>query len=177
MRSVSGDDFWFDSAAMADPWRPPHAAEAAWMQDQLRELACKIAGRISARGQECLFNGHEPSAMAELFTDWQLAYLHALRRVHEAAEVLAAEAALMGGGMGATYGHLGSAWGISKQAARKKWPGAVDDGSGDQRRSRWKGTAVLPRSHTFQTDVPGAGLLTATMEHTGRRRRCTPSGG
>lgn len=146
MRSVSDDEFWFDSDAMADPWRPPHAAEAAWMQDQLRELACKIAGRISARGQECLVNGHEPSAMAELFADWQLAYLHALRRVHEAAEALAAEAALMGGGMGATYGHLGSAWGISKQAARKKWPGAVDDGSGQPEKitvERYGGVAEI----------------------------------
>lgn len=32
--------------------------------------------------------------------------------------------------MGATYGHLGPAWGIAKQAPRKKWPGAVDGGSG-----------------------------------------------
>ncbi|MFJ9162191.1 hypothetical protein ACIRPS_36035 [Streptomyces griseoviridis] len=72
MPSVSDDEFWFDSDAMADPWRPPHAAEAAWMQDQLRELACKIADRISARGQECLFNGHEPAATAELFADFRV---------------------------------------------------------------------------------------------------------
>ncbi|WP_181923654.1 hypothetical protein [Streptomyces inhibens] len=127
---MSGDEFWFDSDLMAEPWRSPCAVEVALIRDHLRELACYVAGRTSARGQKCLDNGHKPSAMAELFTYWQLAYLHALRQVHEAADVLAAEAALMGGGMGATYGHLGSAWGISKQAARKKWPGAVDDGSG-----------------------------------------------
>ncbi|MYT17114.1 MULTISPECIES: hypothetical protein [unclassified Streptomyces] len=75
-------------------------------------------------------NGHEPSARAALFADWQLAYLHALRQVYEAAEVLAAEAALMGRGMGATYDDLGSSWGITKQAARKKWPGAVNGASG-----------------------------------------------
>lgn len=130
MRSVSGDDFWFNSGVKAEPWRSPSAAEGARIRAQLRDLARSIAGRASTRGQECLANGHEPSASAELFADWQLAYLHALRQVHEAAEVLAAEAALMAGGMGATYGDLGSSWGISKQAARKKWPGAVDDGSG-----------------------------------------------
>ncbi|MFI0734977.1 hypothetical protein ACH4S9_39250 [Streptomyces sp. NPDC021225] len=130
MRSVSGHDFLFKSGAMAAPWRSPSSAEDARMRDQLRDLARNIAGWASARGQECLANGHEPSARAELFADWQLAYLHALRQLHEAAEVLAAEAALMGGGMGATYGDLGSSWGITKQAARKKWPGAVDDGSG-----------------------------------------------
>ncbi|MDF9805469.1 hypothetical protein M2436_004016 [Streptomyces sp. HB372] len=130
MSSVSGDDSCFDPAVMAEPWRPPCATEVARIRDQVRELACGIAGWSSARGQECLDNGHEPSATAELFADWQLAYLHALRQVKEVSEALAAEAALMGGGMGATYGHLGSAWGISKQAARKKWAGAVDDGSG-----------------------------------------------
>lgn len=141
MRSVSGDDFWFDSGVMAEPWRPPCTTEVARMRDQLRGLVRNIAGRISARGQVCLANGHEPSAMAELFADWQLAYLHALRQVHEAAE-----AALMGGGMGATYGHLGSAWGISKQAARKKWPGAVDDSSGQPEKitvERYGGVAEI----------------------------------
>jgi hypothetical protein len=130
MRSVSGDEFSFDSDAVAEPRCSPSAAEVARIQDQLRDIARNVANWTSVRGQECLANGHEPSAMAELFADWQLAYLHALRQVHEAAEVLAAEAAPMAGGMGATYGHLGSSWGISKQAARKKWPGAVDAGSG-----------------------------------------------
>ncbi|WP_051819296.1 hypothetical protein [Streptomyces sp. NRRL S-920] len=84
--------------------------------------------------------------MAELFADWQLAYLHALRQLHEATEVLAAEAALMGGGMGATYGDLGTSWGITKQAARKKWPGAVDDGSGQPEKitvERYGGAAEI----------------------------------
>ncbi|MER6911192.1 hypothetical protein ABT354_05920 [Streptomyces sp. NPDC000594] len=130
MRSVGGDEFWFDPDAMATPWHPHNPAEVAQMRDQLRDLARNAAYWASVRGQECLANGHEPSAAAELFADWQLAYLYALRQVREATEALAVEAALMGGGMGATYGHLGSAWGISKQAARKKWPGAVDDGSG-----------------------------------------------
>ncbi|MCE7082897.1 hypothetical protein [Streptomyces sp. ST2-7A] len=143
---MSDDEFWFDSDSMAEPWCPPDAAELARIRDELRELARNIASRTSARGQECLVNGHRPSAMAELFADWQLSYLHALRRVHEAAEVLAAEAALIGGGMGATYGHLGSAWGISKQAARKKWPGAVDDGSGQPEKitvERYGGVAEI----------------------------------
>ncbi|MFJ9211056.1 hypothetical protein [Streptomyces sp. NPDC102264] len=130
MRSVNGDEFWFDADAMREPWRSPDAAEIARMRDELRKVARDLAGQVSARGRECWANGHVPSASAELFTDWRLAYLHALRRVHGAVEVLAAEAALMGGDMGATYGHLGSAWGISKQAARKKWPGAAGDSSG-----------------------------------------------
>ncbi|MET8732502.1 hypothetical protein ABZV81_35860 [Streptomyces parvus] len=65
MYSVSDDEFWSDSDAMADPWRPLHAAEAAWMQDRLRDLASTIAGRISKRGQGCLVNGHEPTDVAE----------------------------------------------------------------------------------------------------------------
>lgn len=62
----------------------------------------------------------------------------------------------MGGGVGDTLGHLGSVWGISKQVARKKWPGPVDDGSGQPGKIRWKGIAGLPRSPAVRTHMLGS---------------------
>lgn len=48
--------------------------------------------------------------------------------MQEAIQELAADTAQTAGGMGASYSHVGFAWGISRQAARKKWPQAGDTG-------------------------------------------------
>jgi hypothetical protein len=60
------------------------------------------------------------------YADWQLAHLRVLRYMQEAVQELAGDTAPTAGGMGTGYGRPGVAWGISRQAARKKWPQAGD---------------------------------------------------
>ncbi|MFZ4280957.1 hypothetical protein [Streptomyces rhizosphaericola] len=57
--------------------------------------------------------------------EWQLAMLRALREVDPLSQVLGERWARTAGVMGATYTQLGDAAGITRQAATKRWPGAV----------------------------------------------------
>ncbi|MFI6530678.1 hypothetical protein [Streptomyces uncialis] len=54
-----------------------------------------------------------------------LAILRVLREVGPAAERLASRRAKKTGERGTTYTQLGQAWGITRQAARSRWPGVV----------------------------------------------------
>ncbi|MFF0142689.1 hypothetical protein ACFYRN_40430 [Streptomyces sp. NPDC005227] len=54
-----------------------------------------------------------------------LAELITLKHAAEELETLAEAAARSAGAKGVSYADLGAAWGFSRQAARKKWPGAV----------------------------------------------------
>ncbi|MFG2569226.1 hypothetical protein ACGFR6_27835 [Streptomyces sp. NPDC048567] len=54
-----------------------------------------------------------------------LAYLEVATEVGEAARDLAIDAAARAGRAGASYSDLGAASGITRQAARKRWPAAV----------------------------------------------------
>jgi hypothetical protein len=60
-----------------------------------------------------------------------LARLRVLREVGSAAERIASRVAEKAGQQGATYPQLGQAWGITRQAARSRWPGVVK--ASDQR--------------------------------------------
>ncbi|WP_345365626.1 hypothetical protein [Actinoallomurus liliacearum] len=71
----------------------------------------------------------EQVAMVERPTN--LARLRLLREVGPAAERIASLAAKNAGKYGTTYPQLGQAWGITRQAARSRWPGVVK--AGDQR--------------------------------------------
>lgn len=57
--------------------------------------------------------------------EWQLAMLRALREVDPLALQIGERSARTAGIMGATYTQLGDAAGITRQAATKRWPGAV----------------------------------------------------
>lgn len=54
-----------------------------------------------------------------------LAILRVLREVGPTAERLASRRAKKTGDRGTTYTQLGQAWGITRQAARSRWPGVV----------------------------------------------------
>lgn len=54
-----------------------------------------------------------------------LAKLTVCKYAAEELDVLAERFARAAGAAGANYPELGAAWGISRQAARKRWPGAV----------------------------------------------------
>lgn len=57
--------------------------------------------------------------------EWQLAMLQALWEVDPLTQVLGERWARTAGSMGATHSQLGEAAGITRQAATKRWPGAV----------------------------------------------------
>lgn len=69
-------------------------------------------------------NGHTAPASVTQYADWQLAHLRVLRYMQEAVQDIAADTTQAAGEMGASYSQVGLAWGISRQAARKKWPQA-----------------------------------------------------
>lgn len=103
-------------------------------------------------------NGHTAPAGVTRYVDWQLAHLHVLRYMQEVVQDLAADAAQAAGGMGASYGQVGAAWGISRQAARKKWPPAGDAGEALPEKfsvERYGGSAEVSR-------VPGRSAWTWT---------------
>ncbi|MFG3229884.1 hypothetical protein ACGF07_34565 [Kitasatospora sp. NPDC048194] len=54
-----------------------------------------------------------------------LAALRVLREVAAEVESMASETAHRAGRRGATYPQLGTAWGVTRQAARSRWPKAV----------------------------------------------------
>ncbi|GAA0707166.1 hypothetical protein GCM10009548_95040 [Streptomyces malaysiensis subsp. malaysiensis] len=58
-----------------------------------------------------------------------LAELVTLKHAAEELEGMASAVAKEAGAKGASYADLGAAWGITRQAARKRWPMAVDPGA------------------------------------------------
>lgn len=148
-----------DAARLRDPaWREPGDLEIAELCDQMRSVANALARRISSRSRECMDNGHTAPAGVTQYADWQLAHLRVLRYMQEAVQELAADTAQTAGGMGASYSQVGAAWGISRQAARKKWPQAGDAGECLSERfsmARYGGRAEVSR-------VPGGSSWTWT---------------
>lgn len=61
--------------------------------------------------------------------EWQMAMLRALRELEPLTARLGERVARTAGVLGATYTQLGDASGITRQAATKRWPGAVPPGT------------------------------------------------
>ncbi|MCX4403802.1 MULTISPECIES: hypothetical protein [unclassified Streptomyces] len=129
------NDFWRDVMELQEPpYREPIDDEVLHLQDQVAEAARDLARAISTRESVYRADGQEAPDGIALSPDWQLAYLYALHEIEGIARRLADGAARTAGGTGASYAQLGAAWGITKQAARLRWPGAVrkpDDTSGE----------------------------------------------
>ncbi|MEU9546277.1 hypothetical protein [Streptomyces mirabilis] len=129
------DDFWRDVMTLQEPaYREPGDDEVLQLQDQVAEAARTLARAISTRESACRADGREVPNGIAISPDWQLAYLYALHEIEGIARRLADGAARTAGGTGASYAQLGATWGITKQAARLRWPGAVrkhDDTSGE----------------------------------------------
>ncbi|MGW2826406.1 hypothetical protein ACWC24_36290 [Streptomyces sp. NPDC001443] len=129
------NDFWRDVMTLHEPpYREPVDDEVVHLQDQVAEAARDLARAISTRESAYRADGQEVPNGIALAPDWQLAYLYALHEIEGIARRLADNAARTAGGTGANYAQLGTAWGITKQAARLRWPGAVrkhDDTSGE----------------------------------------------
>lgn len=92
--------------------------DLAWVGDTLLAAARQVAGRLAPPDQT-------PDAWEERRA--HLAHLHALSVIQEWAATVMSGAAEAAGQAGASYADLGRAVGISKQAARKRWPEALED--------------------------------------------------
>ncbi|WP_086796925.1 hypothetical protein [Streptomyces caniscabiei] len=129
------NDFWRDVMTLREPpYREPIDDEILRLQDQVAEAAQEMARAISTRESAYRADGQEAPNGTALSPDWQLAHLYALHEIEGIARRLADRTARTAGGTGANYAQLGAAWGITKQAARLRWPGAVrrpDDTSGE----------------------------------------------
>ncbi|OQD57531.1 hypothetical protein BM536_001900 [Streptomyces phaeoluteigriseus] len=129
------NDFWRDVMTFREPpYRAPIDDEILRLQDQVAEAAQEMARAISTRESAYRADGQEVPNGTALSPDWQLAHLYALHEIEGIVRRLADRAARTAGGTGASYAQLGAAWGITKQAARLRWPGAVrrpDDTSGE----------------------------------------------
>ncbi|MER8009640.1 hypothetical protein [Streptomyces sp. NPDC094149] len=127
--------FWRDVMTVQEPpYREPIDDEIVQLQDQVAQAARELARAISTRESALRADGREVPDGITLAPDWQLAYLYALHEIEGIAKRLADTVARTAGGTGANYAQLGAAWGITKQAARLRWPGAVrrpDDTSGE----------------------------------------------
>lgn len=107
---------------MADVYRDPTPDQLQDLHDAVVEVVTALADGISVP-----YGGlsKEDPRWATCTPEWQLAMLRALREVQPLNQVLGERCARTAGIMGATYTQLAGAAGISRQAATKRWPGAV----------------------------------------------------
>ncbi len=121
---------------------------AALADRAVEDLAHLLAGRAFAVRPVAGSVPAGGTAVSE--PDSALARLHALAHLRQAvqrcADLEAQAAALAGAG----YPQLGDAWGISRQGARRRWPGLVFTA----RRSTSPPPASTPRSPAVQALVP-----------------------
>ena len=121
------EDRAFDLEAFMTPldpaWTEPTDEQLQHFRKELRAVAARLADEISVRDTSP--GGPHEDLPVRSTPDWQLAMLRALRAARDEAEAMNEKYARGAGAGGVGYPELGEAWGISRQAARKKWPGAV----------------------------------------------------
>lgn len=103
---------------MPEPTETEIAALMGALYDAIQPLAQGMCRRITS-------DAHDDTSWGDTSMEAALTTLAAWRVASDEIERLAARSARIAGAKGASYAGLGSAWGISRQAARKRWPGAV----------------------------------------------------
>lgn len=104
---------------MPAPTETDMAALTGALYGAIQPLAQVICQRMAS-------DAHDDTPWDGTSMDAQLATLAAWRAASDEIECLAAKSARNAGARGASYADLGAAWKISRQAARKRWPGAVN---------------------------------------------------
>lgn len=105
--------------------KEPTTAEREQLRQALHEALEKLGGRVYAE-LTAAAHDDEQEVLDLSRPDAPLAKLIACKYANEELDVLAEKFARTAGARGANYAELGAAWGISRQAARKRWPGAVN---------------------------------------------------
>ncbi|NEB60320.1 hypothetical protein G3I61_11530 [Streptomyces diastaticus] len=104
--------------------KEPTTAEREQLRQALQKALEKLGDRVYAE-----LTADHPDDEQEVLDlsrpEIPLAKLIVCKYADEELDVLAEKFARAAGARGANYAELGAAWGISRQAARKRWPGAV----------------------------------------------------
>ncbi|MFB7620158.1 hypothetical protein [Kitasatospora sp. NPDC056181] len=109
--------------------------------DALNPLATALRARETGLPADLMWAGDPADVALSVLRTWKV--------VDEEVKRLTAIAAQTAGSYGASYERLGTAWGITRQGARKKWPDAVErpaaSGPGASGLELFGGTAELFR--------------------------------
>jgi hypothetical protein len=103
---------------MPEPTETEMVALMGALYGAIQPLAKAICRRMTS-------DAHDHTPWDDTSVEAPLATLAAWRAASDEIERLAAKSARIAGAKGASYADLGAAWRISRQAARKRWPGAV----------------------------------------------------
>ncbi len=119
--------YWAELLKLRDPaWTDPTDDQQRALTTAVLRLAYGLGGEIWSRADELdALGAPAREGVVTRSPDRALATLRALRAVRGAADAAAENTARKAGQLGAGYPQLGKAWGISRQAARLRWPGAV----------------------------------------------------
>ncbi|MFF8775397.1 hypothetical protein [Kitasatospora sp. NPDC015120] len=85
--------------------------------DALNPLASAIRARATGQPENRMWDGDPADAALTVLATWKVVDAEVKRLTEGAARTA--------GSYGASYEQLGTAWGITRQGARKKWPDAV----------------------------------------------------
>ncbi|MEJ8662277.1 hypothetical protein [Streptomyces sp. MS1.AVA.4] len=119
-------DFWTQIMTLREPaWREVTEDDQFDLHDAVEDAVFVLAKKLSTRAAEYRAAGQALPDAALAAPDVQLAMLRALREAQRAIDNLAGRTAKTAGHTGATYRHLGDAWGITRQSARLRWPDAL----------------------------------------------------
>ncbi len=103
---------------MPEPTETEMAALIGALHGAIQPLAEAMCSRMAG-------DADDSSPWDDASMEASLATLAAWRAASDQIEHLATKSARIAGAKGASYADLGAAWKISRQAARKRWPGAV----------------------------------------------------
>ncbi|MDX3232492.1 hypothetical protein [Streptomyces sp. ME19-01-6] len=109
---------------MADVYRDPTPDQLQDLHDAVVDAVTTLADKISVP-YGGLAEDDPRWATCMSTPEWQLAMLRALRELEPLMPQLGERWARTAGILGASYTQLAAAAGISRQAATKRWPGAV----------------------------------------------------
>ncbi|WP_328406412.1 hypothetical protein OHS70_38410 (plasmid) [Streptomyces sp. NBC_00390] len=119
-------EFWTQIMTLREPaWREVTEDDQFDLHDAVEDAVLALARTLSTRAADHRAAGQDLPDPALAAPDVQLAMLRALREAQRAVDTLAGRTAKNAGHTGATYRHLGDAWGITRQSARLRWPEAV----------------------------------------------------
>ncbi|MFE9649950.1 hypothetical protein ACFYO0_38740 [Streptomyces sp. NPDC006365] len=116
---------------MPEPTETEMTALIGALYGSIQPLAQAMCRRMTS-------DAHDNTTWDDTSVEAPLVTLAAWRAASEEIERLAARSARIAGAKGASYADLGAAWKISRQAARKRWPGAVTPQKGRAGSSHFK---------------------------------------
>jgi hypothetical protein len=130
-------------------YRPPTPKEFLEFREDVRNLLAKMTWRLGDRDDELRTVPLEEYEQRDVY----LAVLNAVGVTNAILDTFEKEAAHRAGRLGASYPELASAWRVTRQGARRRWPNSVP--GPDDRSLRRALTAVVLEVSNSPTLDPG----------------------